>query len=250
VRQDLFSSAGATALCGLDSRHCLLMFDLDGTLAPIVSQPSRAVVSAATAARLAELRQHWRVAVITGRRIDDAVGRLGFEPHYIAGNHGAESPQAVQAASCLQALALCRQKLLEQADALRQNGIVLEDKGLSLALHYRGATDPSAAVIWLNRWAATFDDVDATHGHCVLNITPKGAWDKGDSLLSFMRECKASQSLVVGDDNNDEPAFAKAPTGSVTVRIGETIHPTSARFSLTSQERLNPLLDLLLRLGA
>jgi trehalose 6-phosphate phosphatase len=249
--QDLFSSAGATALCGLDSSRCLLMFDLDGTLAPIVPQPSDAVVSAATAARLAELCQHWHVAVITGRGIDDAVGRLGFEPHYIAGNHGAESPQAVQADSCHQALASCRQKLLGQADTLRQNGIVLEDKGLSLALHYRGAADPSAAVIWLNQWAAMLsNEVHATHGHFVLNITPKGAWDKGDSLLSFMRECNASQSLVVGDDTNDEPAFAKAPMGSVTVRIGEIIQPTSARFSLASQERLNPLLDLLLRLRA
>lgn len=251
MTQDLFSAQGFAALRRLDADHSLLMFDLDGTLAPIVLQPHDAVVPEPTASRLRDLSARWRVAVITGRTVEDAVHRLGFKPCYIAGNHGAESRHAACNAGLQRKLDDCRNYLLKHIAELEEREIVLEDKGLSLALHYRSAADQSAALTWLNSFVATLgNDVMTTNGKCVFNIVPSGAWDKGDALLEFMNAANASHSLVVGDDVNDEPAFLKANRKSVTVRIGNKSDPTVARFSLDSQTQFNQLLDYLLCTGS
>jgi trehalose 6-phosphate phosphatase len=237
------------ALRQLAVHRCLLVFDFDGTLAPIVLQPQDACVPKATAARLRELASRCHVAVITGRRVGDAVDRLGFTPHFLAGNHGAESLHAPQDKPSVMALDACRDHLLEQSEDLRHRGIALEDKGLSLALHSQSAPDRSEALAWLRHFSAGLGpDVLVTWGHHVLNIVPAQAWDKGDALLHFMKTCNASTCLVVGDDVNDEPAFHKAPPSSVTVRIAPTDTPTAARFSMASQPLMDQLLDVLLAL--
>jgi trehalose 6-phosphate phosphatase len=249
VTRDLFSLQGIAALRELNARDCLLVFDLDGTLAPIVSRPEQAAVPQATASRLRELAKRWQVAVITGRSVADAAHRLGFSPQYLAGNHGAESGYAVQSKTWRRALDACRRQLLQHGAALRQKGIELEDKGLSLALHFRRAHEASDALAWLCAFRVTLgSEVTTSLGHCVLNIVPTGAWDKGDALRGFIQACRASVCLVVGDDVNDEPAFRKAPIHSVTVRIGSDNIPTGARFRLASRELVDPALDLLLAL--
>jgi trehalose-6-phosphatase len=120
---------------------------------------------------------------------------------------------------------------------------------LSLALHYRACSDLRTALNCLDDFVATLGDrVVVRFGHRVLNITATDAPDKGDALLDFIRDCKASASLVMGDDINDEPAFIKAPSSSVCVRIGAAATPTAARFRLASRALVDPLLDFLLRL--
>jgi trehalose 6-phosphate phosphatase len=246
---DLLAEKGLAALRRLDARHSLLAFDFDGTLAPIVLQPVDAVVPKTTAARLHELSSRWPVAVITGRRVDDVVGRLGFTPRFLAGNHGAESLHAPLNESGRAALHACRGRLLTREQDLRQRGITLEDKGLSLALHCRGAADRPAAIAWLQAFSTGLvPGLTATLGHCVLNIVPAHAWDKGDALQDFMQQCNASECLMIGDDINDEPAFEKAPASALTVRIGPADTLTAARFSMASQLQLNKLLDVLLDL--
>lgn len=246
---DLFCAAGRAALTGLAAQRSLLAFDLDGTLAPIVVRPDDARVASATAAQLRLLATRWPVAVLTGRAINDAAPRLGFRPHYLFGNHGAERPGAATGGVLHPALDGCRQRLRASAGALRERGIALEDKGLSLALHYRSARQPSAALAWLDTLVATLDvGVQAAHGHCVLNLVPASAGDKGDALLDILRDCGAALALVIGDDRNDEPAFAKSPAPSVSVRIAPAGTPTCARFTLKLQSHVPALLNLLLRL--
>ena len=65
---------------------------------------------------------------------------------------------------------------------------------------------------------------------------------------AMIKSGSATKALVVGDDVNDEMAFEKAPAGSVTVRIGPSQVPTLARFRLSSQDRVNRLLSILLAL--
>lgn len=245
----LFSESGLAAIRGLARRESVLVFDLDGTLAPIVPRPSDALVPLATAARLQALCRRWPVAVITGRAVQDATRRLGFTPMYLFGNHGAERLGTGSSEPLTWELDACRDLLRRNASVLLARRIRVEDKGLSLALHYRFAADPPSARLWLDSLSARMDaGVRASHGHCVLNITPDGARDKGDALLEIMRESGASQALVVGDDVNDESAFVKAPRGSVSVRIAPGSTPTGARFRLAHQSLVDPLLALLLGL--
>src|SRR5690242_16341081 len=86
----LFSTEGEQALEAVMRQRPLLAFDFDGTLAPIVARPDEAHVPLEVSHGLAELAQALPVAVITGRSVADVRPRLGFEPRYVVGNHGAE----------------------------------------------------------------------------------------------------------------------------------------------------------------
>ncbi len=229
----------------------MLAFDLDGTLAPLTDRPTDAVVAPATARRLESLCAAWTVAVITGRAVADARRRLGFLPHYIVGNHGAERDGAVSCAALANTLDPVRERLSTQPDGWRKHGIVVEDKGLSLALHYRHATPRRAARQWLNRLAATVGpDISAIYGHAVLNLTPQRAPNKGDALQAIMRECGTAQAFFIGDDTTDESAFAGLVLPSVSVRIGPAGVRTRAIFRMHDQSQIDLLLQKLMELHA
>ena len=245
----LFSRRGSSALARLAAGRSLLVFDLDGTLAPLVARPDDARVPALTASRLRALVRLWPVAIITGRALEDARGRLGFEPHYLYGNHGAERSGDAASTGLAARLDPLRRLLRERSDDLTACEIEVEDKGLSLALHYRRAIHPAAARQWLENFASMLPaGVVAGPGHCVMNLTLAQAANKGDALLQVLRDADAASALVVGDDANDEPAFANAPQGSVSVRIGAQHTPTVAAFRLAAQSQVNVLLSMLLAL--
>lgn len=245
----LFSPQGLLSVYRLAVTPSLLAFDLDGTLAPLVPLAANARVPADTADKLRALSLVWPLGVITGRAIEDARPRLGFTPRYLVGNHGAELDNAPASAVLIATLDRCREHFLRHTAAMQAQSITLEDKGLSLALHYTRATNTAMARAWLNALIEPVrEKICANHGHCVMNITPANAPDKGDALLDLMHDCKATKALVVGDDVNDEMAFDKAPAGSVTIRIGSSQVPTLARFRLYSQDRVNRLLSVLLSL--
>lgn len=245
----LFSPHGLFSVCRLAAVPSVLAFDLDGTLAPLMPRPEDARVPQDTAARLKALSRLWPLGIITGRAIDDARTRLGFTPRYLFGNHGAERADTAVSAVLHDRLDPCREHLRRYKPAMATRWIVLEDKGLSLALHYALAPNVAMTRAWLDELIAPVSDgIHASHGHQVLNIVPHHAPDKGDALLEIMHDCGAAKALVVGDDVNDESAFGKAPAGSVTVRIAPVQVPTQARFRLSSQAQVDRLLSMLLAL--
>lgn len=246
--QHLLSAAGEAALAAMMNRPVLLAFDFDGTLAPIAPQPHLVQVASGVSQRLQRLCGQTVVAVITGRSLADVRPRLGFEPRFLVGNHGAEGMRGVQRLTPDWAHAV-QARLGEHRERLEAAGVSIEDKGYSLALHYRLAPDPDAAVRAIE---TALDGLSASHrvfgGKCVLNIAPAGAPDKGDALLQLVREAQVSSALFVGDDVNDEPAFARAEPGWVTVRIGRDAPASKARFYLESTHEVEALLDRLLLL--
>ena len=187
--------------------------------------------------------------MVTGRSVSDAAARLGFEPRCLIGNHGAErlGPSATDNSRALQrALDPVREQLRLAASDLQICGVEVEDKRLSLALHYRRSSDPEAAVTTVGDLLRTTSaGVRISQGHCVVNITPLNAPDKGDAVREVLDEWGLNCALVVGDDSNDEPAFIKATPGSVTVRIGPMDAPTAAQFALEFQREIDQLLDVM-----
>lgn len=227
----------------------LLAFDLDGTLAPLVSLPANAKVPPHTAACLRALSLLWPLSVITGRAVNDAKERLGFTPRYLLGNHGAEREHVPASAAMITKLNRCREHFQRHKGAMQARWIVLEDKGLSLALHYSLCPNVPLVRAWLDMLIEPVNaDICTSHGHNVMNITPSNAPDKGDGLLEIMHDCRASHALVMGDDVNDEVAFEKAPAGSVTVRIGSKQVATQAKFRLSAQSQVDRVLTTLLTL--
>src|SRR5204862_70156 len=99
-----------------------------------------------TLRRLRRLKQRLPLAVISGRTVADLQRRLGFEPDHVVGNHGAEDARAGVVPEWRAALDGLRERLRRVAVELRRAGVSVEDKGASLALHYRLAPDHRLAV--------------------------------------------------------------------------------------------------------
>lgn len=249
--QHLFRPDGEAALTILMRRQPLLAFDFDGTLAPIVDHPDHARIAPELAARLRALTARLPVAIVTGRALADVRPRLGFEPRYVVGNHGAEDDDvdpatALDAAAALRGL---RQRLHEHALALASAGVMVEDKGASLALHYRTAPDPPQALaLILTLLAPTQDALRVFAGKMVVNAVAAGAPDKADAMRRLVAHSGVSAAFFAGDDLNDEPVFAAAPAEWLTVRVGPADWPTHARYCLHSPEEMVQLLDRMLAL--
>ncbi len=243
--QNIFSHAGKRALRAAMARQPLLAFDYDGTLAPIVPVPDVATTPVGVARRLAQLARLRPVAIITGRAVDDVRTRLGFAPQAIIGNHGAEwereaDPSAREGvASRLDPL---RDWLAHHRHELASLGVRVEDKQLSLALHYRGARDVALALQRIHTLlAAAADDTEIFDGKRVVNVVPRGAPDKGQALLRLVAAAGVDSAVFVGDDVNDEAVFRIAPPDWLTVRVGTAASDSSAAFNLDTQS-LVPLL--------
>lgn len=238
---------GRAALQELMISRPLLAFDFDGTLAPIVARPDEARVPLPVVRRMQYLAARLPVAIVTGRAIADVESRLGFTPHHILGNHGIENPLDDSHGNWARALDDFRAVLHRERAALAAAGLRMEDKGLSIALHYRLAPDRARAVACVESLLLDHgQQLKVVGGKCVFNITAASAPDKGDALLALARSTGAGSALFVGDDLNDEAVFVKALPHWVTVRIGRN-HPGSrARYYLDVPAQLPALLDTLI----
>jgi trehalose 6-phosphate phosphatase len=262
----LLSDEGDAALAALVRAGTpLLAFDFDGTLAPIVERPDDARLADAVAQRLAQLALRWPVAIITGRAVADVSVRLGgFTPHFVVGNHGAEDAAGADGIPDPQrwvaALMPLRDALAAHRALLAAAGVSLEDKGLSIAFHYRQASDPGRARAAIRAvLAAAMRGAPALRLHTfdgkrVVNTVAAGAPDKAHAVQRLVARSRAHGALFAGDDVNDEPVFAAAPESWVTVRIGGAIDddghaPSLARWTLDGPHQMTLLLDRLLALA-
>lgn len=237
----LFSPAGERALAQLLQRRALLAFDFDGTLAPIVARPDDALVSTGIARRMSDLARRRPVAIVTGRSIADVRPRLGFEPTYLVGNHGAEGLAWGQAGEGLQQL---RERLAGQAPSLLAAGVQVEDKGLSLALHYRLARDRELALRCIGEALADLPaDLGTFGGKCVVNVVLRDAPDKGVAVQTLLHHSGCDALLFVGDDVNDESVFERALPHWLTVRIGPDHAGSRAMFFLAVHSEMALLLE-------
>ncbi len=221
--QHLFSTAGMAHLASLLCLRPLLALDFDGTLAPIVSRPADASISKAAAEKLARLSLLVPVAIVTGRCVGDVRKRLGFEPAYVIGGHGAEG---LDYALPTNALHDAYAWLEEHRATLERLDVEVEDKRYCIALHYRRAKNPADAALMITTLLASLKPTLRTFGgKMVFNIVPAGAPDKADAVREIVRRESTAGAIFVGDDVNDEPVFIAAPPHWLTVKVGHVHAP-------------------------
>ena len=241
----LLEAAGLAALAALARERALFAFDFDGTLAGIRARPGEVRVAPALARRMAALARARPVAIVTGRRIGDVRTRLGFEPAFIVGNHGAEdetdpagSERLATALETLRAVIMSRELELEVA------GVLVEDKRQSIALHFRNAPDRSGASALIEEVLdLRGPEVQVFGGKLVYNAVADGAPDKAHAVQRLLVRAGAKTAFFAGDDINDEPVFECAEPGWVTVRVGREHRPSRARFSLESPRTMPGVID-------
>ena len=246
----LLGVAGLAALTALVRSPALFAFDFDGTLAPIRPRPDDVHVSATIALRLEKLARVRPVAIVTGRQIADVRERLGFVPSWIIGNHGAEDEGDAEAATrAFHALDALRERLRVRADGLAGAGVLIEDKGQSLALHFRTAPDRAMASALIEDVLAGFTStLHVFGGKLVYNAVAVDAPDKAVAVQRLIARAGVQAAFFAGDDVNDEPVFAAAQPEWVTVRIGCERRESAARFCVDGPHEMAGVLDRILAL--
>jgi trehalose 6-phosphate phosphatase len=199
-----------------DPQHVAVLFDVDGTLAPIVRHASDAHVPDSTRTLLIAIAKRYGiVACVSGRRAADARQLVAIGSITYIGNHGCETlvPGAASAAVDGR-VAIYADRVAafaKKADtaAVQQLRVRLEDKGPIAAFHWRGAPDETAALA-----AVEVIETDAraaglhTHwGRKVLEVRPPVPIDKGRGIVALLRGQAVQAGLYVGDDRTDTDAF-------------------------------------------
>ncbi len=246
--EPLLSPPGLASLAFLANGRSLYAFDFDGTLAPISERPEDVRIETSLARKLSLLASLAPVAIITGRRIDDLRGRLGFVPHAVVGNHGAERRAGLHADSrWVDALAPLRERLVAMRDEFSQVGVRMEDKLQSIALHYRSAPDADVAREAISRaLAPPLRGLRRFEGKRVVNVVAEQAPDKAHAARALLAEVHCDRLFFAGDDLNDEPVFESALPDWVTVKVGPE-RPSGARFSLEDQAQVGMAVDCILQ---
>lgn len=230
-----------------------LFLDVDGTLLEIEREPGAVHVPERLCRILEDLRSATggALALVSGRSLDQ-LDRL-FSPlrFSAAGLHGLEHRNlgfaTVRAAPDPAVLDRARRRLAAFAEA--NEGVLLEDKGLTLALHYRNAPEAAHAAIAVAEQtvAESGGALELLHGKMVCELKPPGI-DKGRAIAAFLEEPPFAGRLPVfaGDDVTDEAGFEVInQRGGISIRIGDG-RATAARFAHRDVAAMqNWLLELL-----
>jgi trehalose 6-phosphate phosphatase len=212
----------------LDGR-CAFFLDLDGTLLDITDHPHHVAVDDRLVRLLKALGRAagGALAIISGRPAADIDRLLAGPAFCVAGQHGAErrdfSGTMHRHDVPLHALEKARRRF--GALAAKHPALVLEDKGVNLALHFRSAPQLRSEVQDVARALAAElgGEFEVQLGKMVVELRPSGK-DKGVAIAEFLDEppFKGRTPVFVGDDLTDEFGFALINrVGGHSVKVGE-----------------------------
>lgn len=211
----------------------LFVFDFDGTLAPIVDDPAEARMAPATWTQLERLGRLAPVAVVSGRSREDLTARVPPAVSHLIGNHGNEGlPEGDADTRERRHICAFWESRLREDDSLWRaaKGAQIENKGLTLSLHYRHCENPAwGRSLLLARASRLVPSPRVIRGHAVFNLLPPGTFTKREALEALMRHTRCERMLFIGDDVTDELAFRDAPENWMTVRVGRSMD-TAARY--------------------
>lgn len=203
--------------------------DVDGTLIEIADSPDNVHVDSALLNLIARLHQatDGAVALISGRALSDLDCLLGKLRLPMAGQHGLERRNVAGQLWTHAAPRAARQSIKRALAPIlaRHPGLLLEDKGLTLALHYRQAPHLAA---YARRLMARLThsagaDLEVQYGKCVAEIKPAGV-DKGAAVAEYLKESpfKERRPVFIGDDLNDEHGFAEVnKLKGISIKVGK-----------------------------
>ena len=243
----------------LREERVLLLFDYDGTLSPIVARPEDALMPVDVRRSLAGLIGHPRytVGIVSGRSLEDLAKLVAVPGIIHAGNHGMEIRGP--GLDFTHEGAVAGREVLDNVRGLLDGGlsevpgVLVEDKGLTLTVHYRATPESLVPQVDLivsdtTRSFVERGDLRLTRGKMVIEVRPNIAWDKGKAIEKIRAESgESAYPVYFGDDRTDEDGFRVVQAvGGLAVFVGESREGTVAMHQLDSPKEVAETLRLLL----
>lgn len=250
-----FEPAERRFFCG---KEPVFFLDYDGTLTPIVERPELAFLSSKTKGLLEKLSRHYRVSIVSGRTVEDVERLVGIRNIFYAGVHGLEikTPDHYmveeKAKEFLVLIPEIKKRLREELEGLE--GVIIEDKKLSLAIHYRLCKEKDIPKIEekVTRELNFNKSIRLIKGKKVLEILPSIQQDKARAVNQIMEVLGVNwiKNLVIyiGDDTTDETVFFFIRTRGVGILVSEEDRTSGADFRISSIQEVNDFLEKFLTL--
>jgi len=220
-----------------DKGHITLFLDYDGTLSPIAKSPDEANISPKMRNLLKKIsdNKNFTLTIISGRNLKDLKQRVCLKNIIYCGNHGSQiSGPKIKFIYPVQqqfknVLKLIKKNL--KAKLTSYKGILLEDKQLSLGVHYRLTKSDQIPLIkkLFHQIVSPYRKtglIKIKTGKKVFEIRPAANWNKGKAVLWLLKQKpfkpdKPAQIIYIGDDTTDEDAFKVLHKRGITVFVGK-----------------------------
>ena len=219
--------------------ECAILLDIDGTLLDLAPTPREVWVPPGLAKTLVRLLQRTSgaLALVSGRSLNDIDLIFAPEQFPAVGGHGAEMRLSTDSEAVATHAPPMDKELKRRLAAIARlsPGILLEDKGYSLALHYRLAPHAEKAIyeaVSLIRADLPNAPIEVLPGKCVCEIKYSG-FSKATGVLELMNHepFKGRRPIFIGDDVTDESVFAIMPElGGVAYSVGRRAKGVAGHF--------------------
>jgi trehalose 6-phosphate phosphatase len=247
---NLFSFWQEISIRAKGAKEIRLFLDFDGTLVEYTPLPDQVHLDERTALALRKLVAHpsVQIAIVSGRRRSVLAHHVRIPGVKFMGMYGWEDKlRATLPPRRIQELAALRTLLADLP--FEVPGIAIENKGISVAVHFRGASEiaQSCARDYVRKALGGFRaDLRVIQSHNAWDIVPKEVRGKGVSVRKALSGArKTILPIYVGDDSTDEPAFTAVREG-ITVRVGPACE-TRAHYRLRDPDEVR---EFLIRLEA
>jgi trehalose-phosphatase len=231
-----------------------LFLDFDGTLTPVAGHPDDAFLSKSMREVIIALTKRYPVVIISGRGIYDLKEKVAIDGLTYVGNHGMEMSgrdfSFIYDIGEIESEAIKEAAARLSALAAPYVGAVLEEKGLTLSVHYRLLSEARKPLFLkkLHKILGPYDReglIKITGGKGLVEVRPTADWDKGSAVEWLMERSafKGTIPISMGDDETDEDAFRVVEGRGLSIFVGR--RKSAADLAIARQRDVEPMLKLL-----
>lgn len=243
----------------LEKKTPVIFLDYDGTLTPIVKHPNDALLSHEMRQTIDNLSEYYKIAIISGRDMDEIKGMIQLDNIIYAGSHGYRisgpgglSMEYKAAVKLLPDLVKIKQYLVKKLEK-KIKGIQIEGKRYAVAVHYRNVAEEDVSYI-----SGVVDDVVKKYrkfirsgGKKIFEIKPGLSWNKGKAVNWILKNLKLSPEndvlpIYLGDDVTDEDAFKALVDKGIGILVGSHDKLSNARYRLEDVYQVKLFLQFLI----
>jgi trehalose-phosphatase len=235
----------------LNTKRIVLFLDYDGTLSEIQPTPELAILSTRMKMLLQKMVDNKNISliIVTGRSYKDIYNLVLLSDITYISNHGflITYKEDSWVHPCVGDKLLFFPEIVKalKANLIDYKGILVEDKGFTISIHYRNANIDDLVIIKdkidniINSYKGS---IILTEGKKVFELRPLIKWNKGSAVLEWL--CK-NQTIIdnppliisIGDDQTDEDMFIALNNIGITIKVGANI-PTKAKFYLQNNNEV------------